>query len=255
MKNISALILTCDKNSDISQFVLKTVDLLSSSGIDTIIASESDAAPFGEHKIILRKNDFVERMIQGIKSISDDYVLVLLDDYYVFDGELGKKVEYWKYEISAFNFDVLCVSSDNKIYKKTKKMSGGTRIFKSLRMYDIDFHPTIWKKSVLLDLLKSKGNGSPWELEPFFTIFIKSKKLICGISAQKIKYSELIIGGRFFRKPYFKYCKNIYIGNRKVRGGAEDFFFSFKRFLYHITPRFVIDFFGRITKHRRYSHS
>lgn len=251
--SISALILTCNKNEDIAPFILEVSSLLKSSGIETVVSTESKNLFPSIKFVTFDEISFSRRIKIGLEYVDSEYVLLLLDDYYIFDNNLLDKSITWEKELKEFGFSILKVCKDGKIHKKTKRLSNGTKRFKSLNVYDVDFHPTIWRKEVLLQVLSTKETDNPWELEPYLVDYANKHNLVCGISAQKIIYDELIVGGKFFRKAFNKHCKNKYFGMRKKLSFFQESCFKVKRFFYHIIPRFVIVFLKKIKKKKGYS--
>ena len=250
--NLSILIMTCDKNSDISNFVIETLLKFKECSVNGYISTERNALPYNGLNCMCSLNSFSKRMVECIENIEEDYVLILLDDYYVYDDNLPIKIDEWMKEICENNLSALKICYDGKIYKKTKKGLSGTKIYKKINVYDIDFHPTIWKKDILLDILRER-DLSPWQIEPLFSKHLSAGNYICGISKEKIKYEELIVGGMFFRKAFNKYCRSKYNGDRKILKLSQDLFFRIRRFVRHITPRFVIKIIKKITGKKGYS--
>ena len=250
--NIAVLIATCDKNIDISQYVVYTLENFEKSGMIGYVSTETNCDPFKGIKCFKNNSNFSSRLLSSLQNINEDYVLILLDDYFVYDESLEKKYKEWTLEISENGLSVLKICSDGKVFKKIAKGKRKTKIFKKINVYDIDFHPTIWKKDVLVDVLVGK-NISPWEIEPLFARYITNKKIPCGISSQKIQYDELIVGGKFFRREFKRHCKHTYCGQRKKLKFFQDFLFRIKRFIYHITPRFFIEFVKKIKRQKGYS--
>ena len=250
--NLSVLVMTCDKNSDISNFLIETILKFKECSVNEYISTETNALPYSDFNCSCSSSSFSKRMVECLEKINEDYVLVLLDDYFVFDSDLLSKTSGWLNEICENNLSVLKICNDGKLYKKIKKSKKGTKIYKKINVYDIDFHPTIWKKDVLIDVLRQK-DLSPWQIEPLFSKYLSAGNFVCGISKNKIKYEELIVKGRFFRVAFKKYCKNKYLGNRKRLTLIQDVNFRIKRFVRHITPRFVINIAKKITGKKGYS--
>lgn len=250
----SVLVLTCDNNIDLAPLIKQSLEAFIHSNIKCYISIEKNIEPYKLYNYVSTDGSFAKRMIEGLKRIEDEYVLILLDDFLIHDNQIDIKKEIWMKEIINNDFVALKIFSDGKIYKSLTKGVDGAKVYKKLNVYDIDFHPTIWKKDALEKIL-SNDNLSPWEIEPLFVKYLVDNKLKCGISSSKISYNELIVGGKFFRKPYFKYCKGIYKGNRKILTRRKNLFTRTKIALYHLVPRPILKIINKTFKKKTFSNS
>lgn len=243
--NLSVLILSCDKNIDLSPFVLKTIKKFSEISIECFVVTETNHDCYKNvNSIALNSNFFGERMNYALKQISSEYVLILLDDYFVLDNMLFEKIKIWNNELSN-NLVALRLSKNKYLYKKIRKTKK-LKLYKKMEPYDIDFHPTIWKKSYLLDITNKCLALNAWQIEPRFYESLQLDSQQCAISRCYLNFVELVVRGFFFRKPYFKYCKKMYHGERKILSIFHQIKFSLKSFCYHLLPKKVVRLFKKV---------
>lgn len=214
-KTLSVLVLSCDKNIDLAPWVSLTCAPFLNMQIPCYVTNELGSKIFYDERIsVVNCGDkgFDERFKTGLSLCNADYVLVLLDDYFVHDSSLERKLDSWLSVLREEGLDALRICSLKKWFVK-KRAHKDYACLRDPQPYEIDFHPTIWKKRSLESLISSRS-FSPWSLEPLFSLFLKDKK--CGVARQKLVYDELIIQGHFFKKPYKKFCKKVYSGSKKV---------------------------------------
>ena len=246
VNDLSAVILSCDKNSDLSPFILQTYKSLCSFCRKALIATENNVSPYQEANCVQCGNvSFSERFMAAIEQIESDYCLVLLDDYYLHDENIETKAALWINQCKLHDIDALRIDHLGKRFVSRKTIEKGLCKFTSIQPYEIDFHPTIWKTTVLKTLIKGRKD-TPWQLEPLFALFLKDKTAC--FSKINLEYSELVIQGEFFKKPFVKYCKQSYSGNRKVISANAYRKYRFKTAVRNWLPYPVLYWLRRVLK-------
>lgn len=250
--DLSVIILTCDNNIDLAPFVKKTCDNFEKEGVGTLIVTETKNPIYSGYQLFsIPSESFSTRFRSAVSNVNTSHVLVLLDDYFVYDNHLARKIAVWKKEIADSNFVALRVCKNKHLFKSIRIDQNQTKHYKTLNFYDIDFHPTIWNRQQLSNMLDLRNDLSPWQIEPLFKLYIQKWNLNSGISSQYIKYDELVIQGKFFRRAYIKHVKKIYDGNRRQMTIS----FSIKRYvkntIYNLLPRKFITFLKKFT-HKKY---
>lgn len=238
--DFSVLILTCDKYLDLAPWIKQTCERFFAAGLDCLIAGECQQFSCGPAACFLctQETCFSLRMARALEQVKSKYVLVLLDDYFVHDECLLQKADIWLQTMKRYDLDALKVSKQLNLYAKLRKVDLQTKKIKKIEPYTIDFHPTVWKTGAL----KTIVNGQPltaWELEPKLSRYFKTKLSKAMQSDALIEYDELIVGGKFFRKPFRKYCRQLYRGDRRVLGRISSLKYALKSKLLHLCPPWV----------------
>lgn len=243
--NVSVLILSCDQNSDLCRWINKTCDCFLKVNVECVLVTESIVDVFDKRIRAFATNtvEFDKRFVFGLEQCKNDNVIVLLDDYFVHDEYLNIKMSNWLNFIDAERLTALRISKCKKMYIKKKRIRKRYHLLTQIQPYEIDFHPTIWRKKELLEFIKNRS-FSPWSLEPCLALFLRDKK--SGITKDVIQYDELIIQGSFFRKPYNMYCKNKYVGNKKIAKGKKFLLRSFRVFVFNVSPYWLIHLLRRM---------
>lgn len=245
--NVSVLILSCDKNYDLNKWINETCACFLKLNIECILVTENNVDNFDKRirSYATHSDEFDKRFVFGVEQCKCDNIIVLLDDYFVHDKYLNIKVTNWLDAMEKEQLTALRIAPIKKMYVKKKRIKKGYYILSRIQPYEIDFHPTIWKKKNLIELIKNR-TFSPWSLEPCFALYLKDKK--CGITKETVQYDELIIQGAFFKKPYKRYCAREYKGDKKIAGGKSFFARSFKVFVFNVSPYWLIRIIRKIFK-------
>ena len=254
MPNLSFLVMTCDKNIDLKGAISESSSLLVRAGMPGCIVSETK--PFeilGVSDVCPGALSFVERLEKALLDYCQTkYVLILLDDYYIHDPVLEDKKGQWLKELEGNSYSALRISKPSRPYQKAKRQSDRSRLLIRPQVYAIDFHPTIWSRDDLLSILKN-GPKTPWELEPLFSKCMIQNGWNCAYSSALVQYDELVVRGKFFRKPFKKYLAKTYQGERKPLSRWQNFKYSLKAGIYRYTPRWALNCLGKVFAPNSYS--
>lgn len=164
-KRITALFIAVDEYSVVWGAMKESIkNLKECYGIDSIISSngggdkwDDESVPFYDGGI-----SFSSRIREGLSHIDTEYVLIMLEDYYVKKGHF----DFDKYLDLAdeMNIDYL------RIYpyaKKGKNISKYLRKIYRRQRYAFTVRPSIWRASFLYEFVKD-NEMSPWEFEKSF---------------------------------------------------------------------------------------
>lgn len=241
--NITSIIFTCDNNADIYFIVKKTKDRLSNFS-DVLVLSETKKV-FDDNKNIILAGEgvsFKDKLQLAISKVNTDYVLIMLDDYYVFENN-EDCFELYSELIKKLDFDCLKICKEYISRKRISKVNKDVSLIDSPFRYDINFHPTIWKKDTLIDCLKNCPSSDIRNIEPFFSKYLRENcKKVYTLCKCFLRYEELIVAGLFFRKPFRKYLKNIYSGNRKKCSFFFEIKYKFKKAISLRCPDRILKF-------------
>lgn len=252
--NLSVLILSCDKNHDLYRWINRTCDCFLNLGIECLLITESNIDNFDKRikSFPTHNKNFDERFVFGIGQCKNDNVIVLLDDYYIHDEHLDTKINNWLEVIEKEQLTALRIATNKKMYIKKEKIKKKYYLLSNIQPYEIDFHPTIWRKKELQELINNR-KFSPWTLEPCFALFLKDKR--SGITKETIQYDELIIKGSFFKKAYKLYCAEEYEGNKQIAKRKMLLIHNFKLFVFNISPYWLIRLLRKFFKIKSLSAS
>ena len=229
--------MTCDKNADLAPFVNASYDRLYPGLDEALIVTESDAVPYWKRNVFCaHSTDFATKLRSGLRMMACEDVLVLLDDHFILDIEAAAKIRRASKDLKANGAACISLAKSEKSFVKYKAGATPTaRVFADLQKYQIDFHPTLWKKDVLLRLL-GDATMSAWEIEPLFHGFIRENNLVALYSSNHLKFAELVYRGTFIRAPFSKYGSPMYRGSRPVQGKMAWARFRIRMWVYHHTP-------------------
>ena len=175
----------------------------------------------------LNKETWTKRLYDSLLSIHEDYVLLLLEDFFITDKVitgviaevlntiLGLKNKYYKFKVRPFSIK----------YGKKTKLDENTYYIDSNRKYGISIQPAIWEKKYLMSLLLGI-NKSAWEFEHF----LDESNLINDSELEKHIYDSrnifnienALIKSKYTRKAYKIVKKQL--GVKKINRQRLDFF-------------------------------
>lgn len=172
MKNYDVLVMSCDKNLDVTTILLEQIYkhwpninnsvFVGMEKIDTI------KSPVVSKVITSDAREWGQRFIETLNQLDNEYVLLILDDYIVEEAVDVKRIEqilkYMK-ENHVANASFSVIRTDNKyesidLYGFEKRYDKGK--------YLLNLQAGLWNKKVLLSLLKP--NDTPWTAEYYGSI-------------------------------------------------------------------------------------
>ena len=153
-----------------------------------------------------------ERLINALNSIEEDYVLMLLEDFY-FESSINTEIIETCIDEMEKNKNILSFQltpngeydvENSYVVKETVLGKFGKR--KQFGLYTIAAGPTIWRKSDLK--LLTRKNDSPWEWEFFGShrTWLYGKKIYCwNDKSKKIFDYDVEHGGAIHRGKWVGY--------------------------------------------------
>lgn len=233
----SALVLGCNKHNEIAKkyFALANKfwpESLNRTIFCTDIVSD-DIHSFCNRFAVGVNQSYKSRLVEGLKQCENDYVLVMLDDYYITkkinDDDFAQLINNLKKDNIAY-CRLIGIPKCFKNYKKIKK----AKVISKKRHYGVSLQPSIWKKDVLLRILEGAKGDSAWETEVSLRVVQnKDEKCICfnknilhiknGVLRGKLfPYTNRILKRngieqlRLEKISYFKYA--VFIFKQKISG-------------------------------------
>jgi len=150
--------------------------------------------------VVETTNNYAERIKLGLSKIESDYVVLLLDDYY-----LTKTIDNVKFEelidsLRENDIDYCKLVGLPRCHKRFKPIKQ-TYLVTQKTHYGISLQPSIWKKESLLKALELCTGTSAWEVEAAFSNYQKNSCSKC-ISFNKnyLSFKNGVLRGKLF--PY-----------------------------------------------------
>lgn len=180
---------------------------------------------------------FSERVQAALRLVPDEYVLLMLDDYYV---PAGRPFDFSRYAsiCSERRLDYL------RLYPypaKAKRKEENICLLHREQKYAMNLHPAIWNRESLL-LASSKGLESPWDFERWFNS-PEARAAIPDVYMSRkdfLPFVELLIGGKLSpeAKPYLS-SKELDALDRPFLKGSSFRWMGFKKWLRRHLPLFI----------------
>lgn len=205
MDNVALCICSCDSYSDIwpifFQFMKKN---WADCDLPIYLNTESKKFSCPDFDVTVVNNNstsdtWSERLIKTLKSIKEEYVILLLDDFFILDKVSNKKIAQ-SANVLKENSDIACLNFCNMDKDEGENIKKEFGLFKQrsiTRAYWLNFLPSMWNKSALIKLLSPYEN--PWQAEWFGTLRAKLYKwkhyTLSDCEAPIIKYDIRITVG------------------------------------------------------------
>lgn len=182
MDNIALCICSCDAYSDIWPIFFKFMKKnWSDCNIPIYLNTETkdfsypgfDINVVNDHCIA---DTWSKRLIKTLKTIKEDYVILILDDFFILDKVSNEKINF-SANVLEENKDIACLNFCNMDSNEGALIDREFDIFKKrsiVKAYWINFLPAMWRKSALIELLSPHEN--PWQAEWFGTLRAKLYK-------------------------------------------------------------------------------
>ena len=153
----SILVIGCMKHEEIAERYFELAKIYWPDSLDnTIFCTDvvTDYQRSFSKKIVFdTTNSFATRILSGIKKTKNDFIILMLDDYYLIkkinQADLDSLITYMKND----NINYCKLVGMPKCFSKNCKFSGTYHI-KQNTHYGISLQPSIWKKDALVNALK-----------------------------------------------------------------------------------------------------
>lgn len=227
MSNISLLISTCDKFSDLWDTHIR---LLKENWIGDLwkiymVTDRPTNKSFETVNIIVADEgmDFPMRIKYALDYIETEYVLLTLDDYYLVNKTDAENLNYLADRAENENIDYLLLYNRRKV--NPKKYQPIEKLFSIDldKKYAVNLYPAIWQKEFLKNSVKS--NMNPWMYEPTLTKYAKKANANCQFShSGTYDILDVVRKGKILHKAkrFFK-KNNIDLGSRPTISYLTEF--------------------------------
>lgn len=173
--NYSVLVIGCKKHEEIADRFFKLSCIFWPEMLESVVFCTDQITLFQTSfptKSVIEElnNNYKERIKKGLSTIETDYVLLMLDDYY-----LTKKINNETFvtlisDLRKNSIDYCKLIGLPKCFKKFPHIKGMHSIKKTTH-YGVSLQPSIWKTDSLKKALEMCKGSSAWEVEAAFSSF------------------------------------------------------------------------------------
>jgi hypothetical protein len=221
--------------------------LLSENWVDMpiIVSTDEGDYPLPDKRFSLIKtgknSSFSDRLISALKNTKTEFVVFLLDDYFITSkidsNKISETISFMgKNNIDYVHFDVV---PHAKYYKRIKRPRA--RLIKEGIPYSVNTTPSIWKTASLLRCTRT--GESAWEHEAMlYRRFSKNNFRNCFITPTRIPYLDGIRKGTILPKAKkYLLSKKLYSGTRITTPKKTIFQLALLSFLNKATPSLFLN--------------
>ena len=199
---LDILIMSCDKYDDCWQPFSTLYNKYFSNNYKTYIVTETKDCEYFD--TIKKTGAWTKRLREALQDLDSDYVLLMLDDYFIRNKVDNERIEYalnnFEDNTAWFNFEKAYDLNDTPSqYKGFKKRNNG--------ICKTSCQAGIWNREKLIELLNV--NCSPWEWERLnisldYDYYINSEDYIIDYGFKVGDFS--IVGGKWSEEivPFFE---------------------------------------------------
>lgn len=170
LKDLSILVLSCDKYKNTWKPFFTLLDRYYSNHNETYLSTETLNCEYSDHTLNVNSDIWTERFRIALSVIDTDYVLVMLDDFFirqqVNDKLIAKALSTIKKDknIAVINFE--------KDYRKSDNYSKEFNKQRNMQPYLNSCQPSIWNKNILIERLQENETAWVWETKAINSIHI-----------------------------------------------------------------------------------
>lgn len=199
-KDYSILVLSCDKYEPCWTPFFKLLDKYWESHPSVYLVTESKKCEYC-NTINIDSDIWSERFLGALREIESDYVLVMLDDFFIRDY-----VDVERINDIEFTSDIICYNFEID-YREPALRLNEWDIQKNNQVYLTSTQPSLWDRKKLITLIGD--DMSPWEFElqvvdlPY-DFYINNQNYIIDVG---YRHQDLSIGWGITRGKLSRECK------------------------------------------------
>jgi hypothetical protein len=184
--------------------------------------------------------DFGGRVFSALQQVKTPYVLFLQEEYWLTRKVKTEKIQYLLGLMESKNISYLRLQMYQRL-QLGKKIGKKVRSYSVERVFDIDNHPFLAKKDVLLKM--AEGNDEAHVFERRLSKRAAALEIKAAVSKPSyFAYQEALVRGLFFRKAFRMAIKSeCYHGKRRQMTRWEETKFYIHRILRDDCPRFLFN--------------
>lgn len=195
------LVLSCDKYEPCWTPFFKLLDKYWECHPKVYLVTESKTCEYCD-TINVNSNVWSERFLQALREIEEEYVLTMLDDFFIRDYVDNDRIN----EIE-FDNNTICYNFELE-YREPALRLNGWDIQKNNQVYLNSCQPTLWCKKKLMQRLYNSLNPQEWELQNIdsrYIHFINNQDFIIDIG---YRHQDLSIGWGITRGKLSRECRD-----------------------------------------------
>ena len=199
-KDYSILVLSCDKYEPCWTPFFKLLDKYWESHPSVYLVTESKKCEYCK-TINVDSDIWSQRFLGALREIESDYVLVMLDDFFIRDY-----VDVDRISDIEFTSDIICYNFEID-YREPALRLNEWDIQKNNQVYLNSCQPTLWDRKKLMQRLYCDLNPQEWELQNIdsrYIHFINNKDFIIDIG---YRHQDLSVGWGITRGKLSRECK------------------------------------------------
>ena len=199
-KDYSILVLSCDKYEPCWRPFFKLLDKYWEGHPSVYLVTESKKCEYC-NTININSDIWSRRFLGALREIESDYVLVMLDDFFIRDY-----VDIDRIDNIEFTSDIICYNFELE-YREPALRLNEWDIQKNNQVYLNSCQPTLWNKKLLMQRLYNSLNPQEWELQNIdskYIHFINNRDFIIDIG---YRHQDLSIGWGITRGKLSRECK------------------------------------------------
>lgn len=222
-KNYSIIISTCDKFSDLWDANIALLEKnWSDRGVETYLVTDKPSdRNFENVKIIAagEGTEITERIKTALQFIKTDYIVFLLDDYFLTDPINSEKIDNYVEVMQKENIDYLRLYTFINAKYNNVKFGGYDDIYRvtTEARYNINLYPCIFSHN-FLSVTVSGDIKNAWQYEVSLTKIGAEYRANCAVvRPDAINMLDVVRKGKLIRKAKKYLDKNgLYSGDRPV---------------------------------------
>lgn len=194
------LVLSCDKYEPCWRAFFKLLDKYWKGHPKVYLVTERKKCKHCE-TINIDSDVWSERFIGALREIKEDYVLTMLDDFFIRDYVNVDRINEIK-----FTDDIMCYNFELE-YREPALRLNDWDIQKNNQVYLNSCQPTLWNKKLLMQRLYNSLNPQEWELQNIdskYIHFINNRDFIIDIG---YRHQDLSVGWGITRGKLSRECK------------------------------------------------
>ena len=177
LDNLSILVLSCDKYKNTWKPFFSLLDKYYSNHNETYLSTETLNCEYSDHTLNVNSDIWTERFRISLSVIDTDYVLVMLDDFFIRKQVNDKLIA--KALSTIKNDENIAVINFEKDYRKSDNYSKEFNKQRNMQVYLNSCQPSIWNRKILIDRLKDNETAWQWEtktINSYYTHLINNNQ-------------------------------------------------------------------------------
>ena len=148
--DVTILILSCDKNKDLWEPMIKTI---------SIYWKNKDNMPI---KFISGDETWTVRIREALSKVTTKYVIMMCDDHFIRDKVDMERIREY---VALMNDNIACINFEDSFGGNKKTDIEGLELRPNKSPYMCSTQPALWNRKILIELLKGNMDIWQWEIQ------------------------------------------------------------------------------------------